>query len=241
MIKSFCKNSISGIFVFISIACFPQKHDRIWLFADSAGIDFNDLTNPVTISSNIANPCGVSFTSIADNSGQLLFYAAGVELTFYSMRAFDKNGNVMQNGDSLRGYPWVGQGSMIIPIPADSNRYYLFIGNRTGSMGNNMYYNIIDMSLNNGLGAVVSKNKAPAAAGDLDLQQDAVLVAIDGQLDHSLGHAAGGQRPGARGAGSVPARAADAGCRVAGLPGNPGRASRHRGGKLRPVCRFAAL
>lgn len=135
-----------------------QKQDRIWLFSDSAGIDFNDLSNPIAISSNISDPCLTNFTSIADNQGALLFYSAAVELSLSAVRVFDKNGSLMENGDSLQGYPWVGQGSMIIPMPGDSMKYYLFTGNRTGSMGDNMYYNIIDMSFNGGLGKVVSKN-----------------------------------------------------------------------------------
>ena len=47
---------------------------------------------------------------------------------------------------------------MIIPMPGDTNKYYLFCGNRHSSDGNNVYYNIIDMSLNNQLGKVISKN-----------------------------------------------------------------------------------
>ena len=55
-----------------------QKQDRIWLFPDSAGIDFNDLNNPVAIHCNLVPPDVVS-TSIADNSGNLLFYTGGVK------------------------------------------------------------------------------------------------------------------------------------------------------------------
>ena len=158
MIKSFYRNSVVIILFAFSLNCFAQKQDRIWLFADSAGIDFNDLQNPVAISSNIANPCGVSFTSIADRSGQLLFYSAGVDLSVRPMRIFDRNGNVMQNGETLLGYPWVGQGNMIIPIPSDSNKYYVFIADINGSIGNSIYYSIVNMSLNGGLGSVISRD-----------------------------------------------------------------------------------
>ena len=158
MIKSFCRNSLVVVLLLASILSLAQKQDRIWLFSDSAGIDFNDLTNPIAINCNLSNPDDVSFTSIASNQGQLLFYSGGVDLTFYSIRVFDKFGNIMQNGDGLRGYPWVCQGQMIIPMPGDTNKYYLFVGNRTGAMGNNIYYNIVDMSLNNHLGSVISKN-----------------------------------------------------------------------------------
>ncbi len=153
------KNSVLLIaLIQFAISSLGQKQDRVWLFADSAGIDFNDLSNPVAISSNISDPCLTNFTSIADNNGELLFYSAAVELSLSAVRVFDKYGSLMENGDSLQGYPWVGQGSMILPMPGDSMKYYLLTGNRTGSMGNNMYYNIIDMSYNGGLGKVISKN-----------------------------------------------------------------------------------
>lgn len=158
MTKLLFKSKLTTILLCAFISVKAQKQDRIWLFSDSAGIDFNDISNPLAISSSISDPCLASFTSIADNQGQLLFYSAGVDLTFYSQRVYDRFGNLMENGDSLRGYPWVSQGSMILPIPGDSMKYYLFTGNRTGSMGNNMYYNIIDMSYNGGLGKVTSKN-----------------------------------------------------------------------------------
>ncbi len=135
-----------------------QKQDRIWLFSDSAGIDFNDIANPVAIQSNLTDPCLTSFTSIADNSGQLLFYSGGVNLTLKPMRIFDRTENIMQGGDSLRGYPWVCQGNMIIPFPGDSTKFYVFIADRDGSIGNSIYYSIVDVTLNGGMGAVISRD-----------------------------------------------------------------------------------
>lgn len=107
MRKLLFKNSfLSFVFLSFSVICFAQKQDRIWLFSDSSGIDFNDLLNPVAINSNITNPCLTSFASIADSNGQLLFYSAGVDLSFLSQRVYDKFGGLMENGDSLIGYPW---------------------------------------------------------------------------------------------------------------------------------------
>jgi len=158
LVKLFCKSNLIAILILFNLKSEAQKRDRIWLFADRAGIDFNDLSNPIAITSNITDPCLNSFTSIADSSGQLLFYCASVYLTSKAMFVFDKNGNTMQNGDSLFGYPWVCQGSMIVPFPNNNNLYYLFTADRTGAMGNYLYYSIIDISLNGGLGSVISKN-----------------------------------------------------------------------------------
>ena len=159
---SHLKIRLSFLFLFVSLfqtqRVFSQKQDRIWLFPDSAGIDFNNLSNPISIPSNITDPCLVNFSNICDANGNLLFYSTGLELTFNSIGVFDKFGNLMEGGDTLIGYPWVSDGSLILPIPGDSTKYYLFVGVRTGSMGNHMYYNIVDMSQNGGLGKVISRD-----------------------------------------------------------------------------------
>ena len=154
-------NVRKGYFILLLLLPFSavsQKQDRIWLFPDSAGIDFNDVSNPIPLSSNITYPCGNNFANICDNNGNLLFSSAAVDLTISSIRVYDRLGNVMDNGDSLTGYAFVYDGSMILPMPGDSSKYYLFVGVRTGSLGNLMNYNIVDMAQNGGLGKVISKN-----------------------------------------------------------------------------------
>ena len=158
MIRLFYRNSSLTLLIFLTINSSAQRQDRIWLFADSSGIDFNNLQSPLAINSNIANPCYTAFTSIADYSGNLLFYAAGVELTDQAIRVFDKNGNIMQNGDSVMGYPTVGQACLIIPFPSDSTKFYLFTSDRNSGTGNYIYYSIVNINMNNGLGDVTSKN-----------------------------------------------------------------------------------
>ena len=157
MIKSFFKNKFLLLCFVLPFHLVAQKQDRIWLFPDSAGIDFNDLNNPVAIHCNLVPPDVVS-TSIADNSGNLLFYAGGVNLHYRAVRIFDKNGSVMLGGDTLIGYPWVGQGNMIIPFPNDTNKFYVFICNRDGGVGNSLRMAIVDMSLNLGLGEVIVRD-----------------------------------------------------------------------------------
>ncbi len=157
MIKSFCKSSYIVWCIILTSNSYGQRQDRIWLFPDSAGIDFNDPSNPISINCNLVPPAGYS-SSISDNQGNLLFYTGGIDLTYKPMRIFDKNGDIMQNGDSMKGYPWVGQGNMILPMPGDTNKYYVFIAGRDGSIGNSLYYSIVDMSLNNGFGSVILRD-----------------------------------------------------------------------------------
>ncbi|MBL0341583.1 MAG: hypothetical protein IPP71_11960 [Bacteroidetes bacterium] len=61
----------------------------------------------------------------------------------------------MINGDSIVGLNWY-QELTITPDPTNSNLYYLFSIGVTNSFG--LYYSIVDMSLNGGLGGVVQKN-----------------------------------------------------------------------------------
>ena len=83
MRKLFWKTSVLSIAILLCgfNVVIAQKQDRIWLFSDSAGIDFNDLSNPVAIRSNISDPCLTNFTSIANGQGDLLYYTSAVELS----------------------------------------------------------------------------------------------------------------------------------------------------------------
>ena len=157
MIKLFYKSSFFILAFVLSLELAAQKQDRIWLFPDSAGIDFNDINNPVAINCNLVPPDAVS-ASMADDSGNLLFYTGGVSLNLRPMRIFDRFGSVMQGGDTLIGYPWVSQGNMIIPFPDDPNKYYVFIANRDGALGNSLRIEVVDMSMNSGLGSVVLRD-----------------------------------------------------------------------------------
>jgi hypothetical protein len=144
---------ITVVLLLIADFCFGQNRNNIWCFGDSAGIDFNQtVPAPISTSLDTRGSCG----SIADSSGNLLFYAntrSGFGLK--STRVWNKNHDLMQNGDSIIGQGWYNE-LMIIPLPDDKDKYYLFTVSVAAQYG--FYYSIIDMSLNGGLGAVVEKN-----------------------------------------------------------------------------------
>ena len=84
------------ILLLFSFSVQSQKQNNIWCFGDSAGIDFNNLSNPVTFSSSLDTRG--SCVSIADTNGQLLFYAntvasSGVNTT----KIWNKNNILMEN------------------------------------------------------------------------------------------------------------------------------------------------
>jgi hypothetical protein len=129
-----------------------QKQDYVWCFGDSAGLDFNS-GSPVPFQS--AMNAHEAASSIADKQGNLLFYVGDRNFStqYSSVRNF--NHQIMYNGDSLLSAGSVTNGLMIVPFPDDSNKYYLFHRSYPPGL---LYYSVIGISLQGGLGAVDQKN-----------------------------------------------------------------------------------
>jgi hypothetical protein len=104
-------------------------------------------------------------STICDSSGNLLFVTNGVYVA-------DATGDTMQNGSGLNPSAYTTmypdglpphQMNIIIPVPSSSNLYYLFHCTiddpYTSLLTKNLYYSIIDISQNFGLGSVIAKNQ----------------------------------------------------------------------------------
>ena len=124
------------------------------MFGDSAGIDFNNLSNPVVLSSGVNS--SASSASISDAKGNLLFYTAGVDSGEGGI-VYTKLNTFMANG-SINAVYNMEQGLAILPFLKDTSKYYIFsIGYDTSGF-TRLYYNVVDMKMNGGLGAVTQKN-----------------------------------------------------------------------------------
>jgi hypothetical protein len=134
------------------------RRDAIWCFGDSARIDFNQ--SPPEVSSCSVRARGTC-CSITDSLGNMLFYCNTFYYPLWSVGYYrlgvvwNKNDEVMENGDSLIGEGWYNE-MVICPLPDSPNFYILFHSDIALTTG--IYYSIIDMSYNNGLGKVVQKN-----------------------------------------------------------------------------------
>jgi hypothetical protein len=162
---------------------FPDaKRDANWLLGygspNKCLINFN---TPSPLISTVNN--SLSFldmtASISDTLGNLLFYTNGYKV-------MNKNHQLMDNGDSLNccmGYFDSGmqsgfgfsQGVLILPKPKSDNLYYIFhepldIWQTAPYFQYTpiLYYSIVDMSANNGLGKVIQKN-VPVLSGILNI------------------------------------------------------------------------
>ena len=169
------KYSIIIIFILCGVKMFAQQGiSSIWqLGYDSdagppGGISHFDFIsgNPVITYDSLGMEFRHTHANISDSAGNLLFYTNGVYIA-------DATNDTMMNGSGINPGAYsvfvpdghlIPQGALIIKKPGNNNLYYLFHNtadnypNGIGSYAYQLYLTIIDMSLNNGLGAVTQKN-----------------------------------------------------------------------------------
>ncbi|TRW27265.1 T9SS type A sorting domain-containing protein [Flavobacterium zepuense] len=155
------KNLYLCIALMLYVVAYAQLHNANWYFGDHAGMSFLTAT-PTELTdmplSNSFYPAGSNtafegMASVSDQSGNLLFYTNGVEV-------FTHNHAQMDNGFDLKGHLSSTQNVIIVPVPGNSDRFYIFtIDGQTGN-GEGLHYSLVDMSLAGGLGKVILKNVA---------------------------------------------------------------------------------
>jgi len=163
------KNLWIALLLCSSIFCYGQKPynqqenylkaNSVWVFGHHAGLNFNS-GSPVSFTDSIDVSEGCA--SVADPvTGQLLFYSDG-------KKCWNRNNQVMPNGDSLLGNRGsTSQGVCIVPMIDSPGKYYLFslsgpsdrLLNHQTPANPGLYYSIVDMKLDNGLGDIVSAQK----------------------------------------------------------------------------------
>lgn len=137
------------------------KANAFWALYTNNGLDFSGgNTAHVTTSMQpiVGRPeYGEGVAAVSDpHTGELLFYTNGI-------RIWDKNHNVMPNGDSLFGNreATTAQGACIVPVPGAARKYYIFSlgGKSTPKDFRGLYYSIVDLDLSGGNGNVEAANK----------------------------------------------------------------------------------
>ena len=156
------KNYIVCLFLLFYISAFPQGEANIWYFGINAGLDFNN--NPPTPLLDLNT--GSIFSSegcstISDSNGVLLFFTNGEKV-------WNKNHQIMLNGDDLAGHNSSTQSSAIIPYPGTYdftknrfNKYFLvtlddYIVQSPSIIKKGVCYSEIDMTMDNELGSVTT-------------------------------------------------------------------------------------
>lgn len=147
-----------------------QNEANIWYFGNKAGLDFNSGV-PTPLSGCAMNTYeGVA--SIANENGQSLFYTDGIKV-------WNRNHVQMPNGDNLKGSPSSAQSGVIVPKPGSDNLYYVFCVPKEGGTWLNpahLYYSLVDMTLDGGMGDVVSTEKNIDLSPDNTIQEKVTAV-----------------------------------------------------------------
>lgn len=152
--------SILFMFILVPLLCPAQGRNSIWIFGDSAGIDFRNLSIPAAISSGMDGRG--SCLSLSDTNGNLVLYAATMPyvtpLNAWSTKVFNSQHQFVQGCDSITGVAWYNE-LIMFPKPEGINTFDLFSIGLAENVNQGLYQSTIDMSLNGGLGAVVVENK----------------------------------------------------------------------------------
>ncbi|MDA3843450.1 MAG: hypothetical protein PF588_03660 [Candidatus Kapabacteria bacterium] len=126
------------------------KEYNIWYFGNHAGLNFNS-GEPVELTDGALSTAEGSAT-VSDKYGNLLFYTDGVTV-------YNKDHQMMLNGDSLRGNRTSAQSALIAKKPGSRYLYYIFTTTPHNIEPNTLYYSIVDIRKDNGNGAILTDKK----------------------------------------------------------------------------------
>jgi len=126
---------------------FGQRENSQWCFGANAAISFPITGTPTAVAGS-AMTAYEACASVADNTGNLLFYTNSETL-------WNKNHQVMTNGTVLGGNASCSQGALIVQNPGNAQQYYVFVLDASENMLNGgLKYNLVDMTRQGGLGEI---------------------------------------------------------------------------------------
>jgi hypothetical protein len=143
-----------GVLLLFFCTGLSAQENNMWYFGTKAALNFNPSpTGPIpTVLSNSVMDAKEGSANICDKQGNLLFYTNG--LTIYN-----KNHQVMLNGDGLMGNISSVQSSIIIPQPGNDSIFFVFTSDAIENNYVNGYrYSVVDIKRDGGKGEVITKN-----------------------------------------------------------------------------------
>ncbi len=137
---------------------FSQGEFNKWYFGEKAALDFNSGIPTALLNSNMYRSSEAT-ASVSDSTGNLLFYSDG----YY---VYNRNHSFMQNG-YIYGDNGENQPVFAIKKIDDDSVYYIFTLSKfyAGVIQIGLFFSVLDMRLDNGLGAIVPGMKNIPVAG----------------------------------------------------------------------------
>jgi hypothetical protein len=171
---SFAKMRYFIIVLFIcflfSVISHAQKHDYVWELGHDGGTILNFNSNPPLIElANRNSIMHLTNVSMSDSSGNLIFYTNGCNI-------YNTEDNIMEGGEDINpgslhdnncsgSFNSYTAARGAIAVPRTNEMYYLF--HKGGEIVfepqidvylDKLYYTVINMGANSGMGKVVQKN-----------------------------------------------------------------------------------
>jgi hypothetical protein len=145
------KFSLLLVLLIATILTNAQKQANYWYFGNHAGVSF--ALGPPYPLTNGALQTGEGCSSISTAEGTLEFYTDGTYV-------YNKNHTRMLNGSGLFGHSSSTQSAIIVPRPGTTTEYYIFtVDAADNGLAKGLCYSKVDMTLNGGLGDVVTSEK----------------------------------------------------------------------------------
>lgn len=143
------RNLTVAVLLFFCHSLIAQREYTKWFFGNNAAMDFSQ-GSPTNLTVNAMadtdNPATMS-----DSLGNILFYSNGISV-------WNRNHAIMPNGNGLLGHLSGGHTATAVKMPGSDSIYYLFTMDAfAGNSG--LKYNIIDMTLDGGLGNIIAGQK----------------------------------------------------------------------------------
>ena len=159
------------------------KETNNWYFGRRAGIRFlpaGPNNNPVALADAAANlDAGEGTTAISDTAGNLLFYCGTENGNFNFSSVWNKDHQLMPNGQDLVGGSSSSQNALVVRKPGSFTEYYIFTVAQLENYGTirekTFNYSKVDMSLDGGLGDIVATEKNIAIVDSTAEKVTAVL------------------------------------------------------------------
>lgn len=144
---------ITILYILLSsvMVSYAQKQANYWYFGKNAGLSFA-LGPPYALTNGALNT-GEGCSSISTANGALEFYTDGTYV-------YNSNHARMPNGTGLFGHSSSTQSAIIVPRPGTTTEYYIFtVDAADNNLAKGLCYSKVDMTLDGGLGDVVTSEK----------------------------------------------------------------------------------
>ena len=153
---------------YLSSNCQAQ-YDARWVLGTYGQLYFNDTSsiNPIVENGRFNTITATNNASVCKyETGEILIYSHG-SIIYNNLGLPMENGDSINNGkytfNSYPAGPIIWQGVIILPFPNHKNLFYVIYNNLDSIIpgmyiSSKLYYSVVNLNINNGLGKVVQKD-----------------------------------------------------------------------------------